>query len=98
MYLFAVIDWHSRRMVAWRLSNTLGTDFCLEAVTEVTSRHGVQKLFNTDQGRQFTGAELTGLLLKHGIQISMDGNGRWVVVRIPDTSTRYIFVRTKPNV
>jgi len=78
MYLFAVIDWYSRRVLAWRLSNTLTTDFCLEAVTEAITRYGVPEIFNTDQGCQFTSAEFTGLLLKHGIQISMDGKGRWV--------------------
>jgi len=78
MYLFAVIDWYSRRVLAWRLSNTLTTDFCLEAVTEAITRYGVPEIFNTDQGCQFTSAEFTGLLLQHGIQISMDGKGRWV--------------------
>jgi putative transposase len=78
MYLFAVIDWYSRRVLAWRLSNTLTTDFCLEAVTEAITRYGVPEIFNTDQGCQFTSAEFTGLLQHHGIQISMDGKGRWV--------------------
>jgi putative transposase len=78
MYLFAVIDWYSRRVLAWRLSNTLTTDFCLEAVIEAITRYGVPEIFNTDQGCQFTSAEFTGLLQHHGIQISMDGKGRWV--------------------
>ncbi len=78
MYLFAVIDWYSRRVLAWRLSNTLTTDFCLEAMTEAITRYGIPEIFNTDQGCQFTSDEFTGLLHRHGIQISMDGKGRWV--------------------
>ena len=78
MYLFAVIDWYSRRVLAWRLSNTLTTDFCIEAVQEAITRYGAPEIFNTDQGCQFTSAEFTGLLEHHGIQISMDGKGRWV--------------------
>lgn len=77
MYLFAVLDWASRRVLSWRLSNTLTTDFCLEAVQEAITRYGPPKIFNTDQGCQFTGLEFTGLLKEHRIQISMDGTGCW---------------------
>ncbi len=77
VYLVAVMDWHSRRVLAWRLSNTLTTDFCLDAVREVIARHGVPEIFNTDQGSQFTSLEFTGLLKAHGIAISMDGKGCW---------------------
>jgi len=77
VYLFAVIDWASRRVLAWRLSNTLTTDFCLEAVQEALARSGTPEIFNTDQGCQFTSQEFTGLLKNHGIQISMDGKGCW---------------------
>jgi putative transposase len=77
VYLFAILDWASRRVLAWRLSNTLTTDFCLEAVREAITRYGRPKIFNTDQGCQFTSQEFTGLLTHHGIQISMDGNGCW---------------------
>jgi putative transposase len=77
VYLFAVLDWASRRVLAWRLSNTLTTDFCLEAVQEAIIRHGTPTIFNTDQGCQFTSQEFTGLLNNHGIQISMDGTGCW---------------------
>ncbi len=77
VYLFAVLDWASRRVLAWRLSNTLTTDFCLEAVQEALARYGTPEIFNTDQGCQFTSLEFTGLLKEHGIQISMDGIGCW---------------------
>ncbi len=77
VYLCAVLDWASRRVLAWRLSNTLTTDCCLEAVREAVTRYGCPEIFNTDQGCQFTSQEFTGLLKTHGIQISMDGTGRW---------------------
>jgi putative transposase len=75
VYLFAVLDWASRRVLAWRLSNTLTTDFCLDAVQEAITRYGTPAIVNTDQGCQFTSQEFTGLLKDHGIQISMDGKG-----------------------
>jgi putative transposase len=77
VYLVAVMDWYSRRVLAWRLSNTLTTDFCLEAVEEALARYGPPGIFNTDQGCQFTSTEFTGLLKAHGIQISMDSKGCW---------------------
>jgi len=77
VYLFAVLDWASRRVLAWRLSNTLTTDFCLGAVQDAVVRYGPPEIFNTDQGCQFTSQEFTGLLLNHGIKISMDGRGCW---------------------
>jgi len=77
VYLFAVMDWASRRVLAWRLSNTLTTDFCMEAVQEALTRYGTPDIFNTDQGCQFTSLEFTGLLKNHNIQISMDGQGCW---------------------
>ena len=77
VYLFAVLDWASRQVLAWRLSNTLTTDFCIEAVQEAVTRYGTPEIFNTDQGCQFTSLEFTGLLKDHGIQISMDGKGCW---------------------
>ena len=77
LYLFAILDWASRRVLAWRLSNTLTTDFCVEAVREAISQYGRPEIFNTDQGCQFTSQEFTGLLKDHDIQISMDGTGRW---------------------
>jgi putative transposase len=77
VYLAAVMDWHSRRVLAWQLSNTLTTDFCLDAVREAIARYGAPEIFNTDQGSQFTSLEFTGLLKAHGIAISMDGKGCW---------------------
>jgi putative transposase len=77
VYLFAVMDWASRRVLSWRLSNTLTTDFCIEAVQEAIHRYGVPEIFNTDQGSQFTSLEFTQLLQDHGIAISMDGKGCW---------------------
>ncbi|HEV2425350.1 MAG TPA: IS3 family transposase [Terriglobia bacterium] len=77
VYLMAVMDWVSRRVLAWRLSNTLTTDFCLDAVREAIARYGRPAIFNTDQGCQFTSGEFTGLLQAYGIAISMDGKGCW---------------------
>jgi len=77
VYLFAVMDWASRRVLSWRLSNTLTTDFCIEAVQEALARYGMPEIFNTDQGSQFTSLEFTELLKDNGIAISMDGKGCW---------------------
>jgi putative transposase len=76
MYLVVVMDWHSRKVLSWRLSNTLEADFCVEALEEALLRHGRPEIFNTDQGAQFTSQAFTGLLKSHEIQISMDGRGR----------------------
>ena len=77
VYLFAVLDWVSRRVLAWRLSNTLTTDFCLDAVQDARGCYGPPEIVNTDQGCQCTSQEFTGLLTHHGIQISMDGKECW---------------------
>jgi putative transposase len=77
VYLAAVIDWYSRRVLAWRVSITMETAFCLEAVEEAIARHGTPEIFNTDQGSQFTSEAFTGLLKQHDIAISMDGKGCW---------------------
>lgn len=77
VYLVAVMDWYSRRVLAWRLSNTLGTDFCVEALEEAITRYGAPEIFNTDQGSQFTSAEFTDVLKANDIRISMDGKGCW---------------------
>jgi putative transposase len=77
VYLAAVVDWFSRRVLAWRLSITLEVDFCLEAVEEALVRHGRPEIFNTDQGSQFTSAAFTSLLLENAIAVSMDGRGAW---------------------
>lgn len=78
VYLAAVLDWATRRVLSWRLSNCLTTDFCIEAVEEAIQRHGKPDIFNTDQGSQFTSTEFVNLIQGHGIRISMDGKGRWV--------------------
>jgi putative transposase len=77
VYLAAVVDWFTRRVLAWRLSITMEADFCIEAVEEALGRHGKPDVFNTDQGSQFTSVAFTGLLAQHGIAISMDGRGAW---------------------
>jgi putative transposase len=76
MYLIAIMDWHSRKVLSWRLSNTLEADFCVEALAEAVKRYGAPEIFNTDQGAQFTSEAFTGLLQNHGITVSMDGRGR----------------------
>jgi putative transposase len=77
VYLAAVMDWFSRRVLAWRLSITLEVEFCLDAVEDALARYGRPEIFNTDQGSQFTSAAFTGLLLDNTIAISMDGRGSW---------------------
>ena len=76
MYLVAVMDWYSRKVLSWRLSNTLESDFCVEALQEALHRYGRPEIFNTDQGAQFTSTAFTQVLKDHGINISMDGRGR----------------------
>lgn len=77
VYLFAVLDWASRKVLSWRLSNTLTTDFCIEAVNEAICKYGRPEIFNTDQGCQFTSEAFTSLLRENEIKISMDGKGCW---------------------
>jgi putative transposase len=77
VYLAAVIDWHTRRVLSWRVSISMGVDFCLEAVEEALGKYGPPEVFNTDQGSQFTSAAFTGLLTENGVAISMDGKGAW---------------------
>lgn len=78
LYLVAVMDWATRRVLAWRLSNTMDVEFCLEAVEEAMARHGRPEIFNTDQGSQFTSPRFTGFLTAAGTRVSMDGRGRWM--------------------
>jgi putative transposase len=75
-YLVAIIDWHSRAVLAWRLSNTMTVDFCVSTLEDALRRHGKPEIFNSDQGAQFTSPEFTGVLQNNGIAISMDGKGR----------------------
>ncbi len=78
VYVVAIIDWFSRKVLSWKLSNTLDTHFCLEALDEALQRYGKPQIFNSDQGCQFTSDVFTGKLKENGIKISMDGKGRWV--------------------
>jgi len=75
-YLVAIVDWYSRAVLSWRLSNTLEAEFCVEALREAIDKYGTPDVFNTDQGTQFTSQEFIGVLTSHGISISMDGRGR----------------------
>ena len=78
LYLVAVMDWVSRKVLAWRLSNTLDAEFCIDALEEALARHGRPEIFNTDQGSQFTSPRFTGVLTGAGVRVSMDGRGRWM--------------------
>jgi putative transposase len=77
LYLVSIIDWYSRYVISWRLSNTLDTDFCVAALEEALSKGTTPEIFNTDQGSQFTGEAFTGLLNNHGVRISVDGKGSY---------------------
>jgi putative transposase len=78
MYLVAIMDWYSRRVLAWRISNTLDSAFCVDALEAALVRFGPPEIFNTDQGAQFTSEAFTAVLKAHGVSISMDGRGRWL--------------------
>ena len=77
-YLVAILDLYSRKVLSFRVSNALSTDFCVEALEEALTRYGTPEIFNTDQGAQFTAEDFTALLLAKGVRVSMDGKGRWV--------------------
>ena len=77
LYLFAILDWATRKVLAWRLSNSLTTDFCVDAVEAAIAQYGCPQIFNTDQGCQFTDKDFVGMLKDRGIAISMDGKGAW---------------------
>ena len=78
MYLVAILDWYSRRVLAWRVSNTFDSDCCVEALEDALIHYGPPAIFNTDQGAQFTSQAFTTGLKAHAVAISMDGKGRWV--------------------
>lgn len=78
LYLVAIMDWHSRKVLSWRLSNTMDVDFCVSALEEALAKYGKPDIFNTDQGSQFTSFAFTNVLRENGIRISMDGRGRWL--------------------
>jgi putative transposase len=102
MYLVAIIDWYSRKVLSWRISNTLDADFCVEALEEALRIHGRPEIFNTDQGSQFTSKEFTGKLKDNNIKISMDGRGRYLdnifIERLWWTvKYHYLYLRTFDN-
>ena len=72
------MDWATRKVLSWRVSNTMDVEFCLEALEEALAQHGRPNIFNTDQGSQFTSPRFTGVLLAAGVRVSMDGRGRWM--------------------
>lgn len=78
LYLVAVMDWHSRKVLSWRISNSMDSNFCIEALQEAIEKYGIPDIFNTDQGSQFTSNRFTEVLKKARIKISMDGRGRWM--------------------
>ena len=78
LYLVAIMDWATRKVLSWRVSNTMDAEFCIEALEEALARFGRPEIFNTDQGSQFTSPRFTGVLEKAGVRISMDGRGRWM--------------------
>jgi putative transposase len=78
LYLVAVMDWATRKVLSWRLSNTMEADFCIDALREAMARYGKPEIFNTDQGSQFTSLEFTQVLKDAEVKISMDGRGRWI--------------------
>ena len=78
LYLVAIMDWASRKVLAWRLSNTMDVEFCIEALEEALAKYGRPEIFNTDQGSQFTSPEFTDVLKNANVRISMDGKGRWM--------------------
>jgi putative transposase len=82
LYLVAIMDWHSRAVLAWRVSNTMDAGFCVSALEAALARFGRPEIFNTDQGSQFTSTEFTGALTAAGIKISMDGKGRWMATHL----------------
>jgi len=77
LYLVAIMDWFSRKILSWRLSNTMDTDFCVDALEDALARYGKPEIFNTDQGSQFTSEAFTNVLKDANVRISMDGKGRW---------------------
>lgn len=78
LYLVAVMDWHSRKVLSWRLSNSMDLGFCVEALKEALAKNGKPEIFNSDQGSQFTSTDFTDVLRDEKVNISMDGRGRWI--------------------
>lgn len=78
LYLVTIMDWYSRKVLSWRLSNSMNAAFCVEALEEALAKHGKPEIFNTDQGSQFTSGNWIDVLTDAKINISMDGKGRWI--------------------
>jgi putative transposase len=78
LYFVAIMDWYGRKLLAWRLSNTMDVEFCIEALKEALAKHGTPEIFNTDQGSQFTSGDWIEVLTDAKIKISMDRKGRWI--------------------
>ena len=78
LYLVAIMDWYSRKILSWRLSNSMEADFCVAALKDALTRYGPPEIMNSDRGSQFTGHEWTSALSEAGVKISMDGRGRWI--------------------
>ena len=78
LYLVTIMDWFSRKVLAWRLSNSMDADFCVEALKEALAKYGTPEIFNTDQGSQFTSGAWIDVLTEAKVKISMDGKGRWI--------------------
>ena len=78
LYLVAIMDWYSRKVLAWRLSNSMDAEFCVEALKNALAKHGTPEIFNTDQGSQFTSGVWIDVLADAKVKISMDGKGRWI--------------------
>ena len=99
MYLVAIMDWTSRRVLSWRLSTTMESDFCVQALRQALSEFGTPEIFNTDQGSQFTAPAFTDVLLERGVKVSMDGKGRYtdnIFVELPREKPRCSHL-TQPN-
>ena len=78
LYVVAVMDWATRKVLSWRLSNTMDVEFCIAALEEALAHYGRPEIFNTDQGSQFTSPRFTSILTEAGVRVSMDGRGRWM--------------------
>ena len=78
LYLAAIMDWYSRKILSWRVSNSMEADFCVAALKDALTRYGPPEIMNSDRGSQFTGYEWTSALSEAGVKISMDGRGRWI--------------------
>ena len=90
LYLVAIMDWYSRKVLSWRLSNSMDASFCVDALKEALSKYGKPEIMNTDQGSQFTGFEWTNVLKEAEVKISMDGRGRWVDNRMVERLWRSV--------